>query len=60
MKVMDKTVTFVCLMLSIVTIFSFVELLITSDIQWAISVITLLWAILYITFTYPKNRKDYS
>ncbi len=60
MKVMDKTVMFVCSMLSFAMGYSFIELIITSDTQYAIGTITLLWAVLYIAFTYPKHRKDYT
>ena len=58
--VMDKTVFFVCSMLSTVMIYSFVELIITLKKEHAIEAIILLWAIMYIAFTYPRHRKDYT
>lgn len=58
--VMDKTIIFVCSMLSMATIWSFIELLITSETEHTIGTIVLLWAVVYIAFTYPKHRKDYT
>jgi hypothetical protein len=60
MTVMDKTVFFVCSMLSTAMGWSFMKLLITADTQYAISALILLWAVIYIAATYPKHRKDYT
>lgn len=58
--VMDKAIMFVCSMLSTVMVYSFIELIRTSETEHAIGTIVLLWAVLYIIFTYPKHRKDYT
>ena len=58
--VMDKTVMFVCSMLSTALVWSLIELFRTSDEKHIVGAIMLLWAVAYIAFTYPKHRKDYT